>query len=80
MRILQDGKLNLRIQDKTMMAIASRKLSQIHAAMRRKRLSLERACMVKSYHGGLFKGCVCRHALDEVPMTGVMPFDEDAWF
>jgi len=33
--------------------------------------------MVKSYHGGLFKGCVCRHALDEVPMTGVMPFDDE---
>jgi len=33
--------------------------------------------MVKSYHGGLFKGRVCRHALDEVPMTGVMPFDDE---
>ena len=32
--------------------------------------------MVKSYHGDLFKGCACRHALEEVPMTGVMPFDE----
>ena len=58
-----------------MMAIASRKLIQIHAAMRRKRVeSWERACMVKSYHGGLFKGRVCRHVLEEVPMTGVMPF------
>ena len=60
-----------------MMAIASRKLIQIHAAMRRKRVeSRERACMVKSYHGGLPKGCACRHAFEEVPMTGVMPLDE----
>jgi len=32
--------------------------------------------MFKSYHGGLFKGCVCRHALEEAPMIGVMSFDE----
>jgi len=32
--------------------------------------------MFKSYHGGLFKECACRHALEEVSMTGVMPVDE----
>ncbi len=57
---------------KSMTAIASRKLIQIQAAMRRKRVESFGECMSKSYHEEPYMAYVYRHDFHTLSMTGVM--------
>ena len=58
-----------------MAAMASRKLIQIQAAMRRKRIESLGECIRKSYHEETGMTCACRHEFFTLPMTPVMDVD-----